>query len=323
MLLFRYRKTAGDLGLEVHEMGEALCITGHGKTFHTWGTATDLDTNPLYMITEDKLFIRTLFKEQGFSVPEGRAFDWRDRSGAVQYALSLGRPCVVKPASFTSSGKGVTTRLTARRDITRAFRFAGLFAPQVLIEEFIPGDNYRFLIYKNKCLSVTRRELPAVIGNGAGTVLELARDENRNRIQNAEWREGDPNWIPLPIDSSALRHLKRQGFDWKYVPRAGEKVQLWGAANYAFGTTYTEVLDRIHPHQIHAAEQAAAAIGMTIAGVDFISPDIEAPGHHILEINVAPGISNNYTIRNPEEMKDPVRTILTDYFGIVGAGSPG
>ncbi len=62
---------------------------------------------------------------------------------------------------------------------------------------------------------------------------------------------------------------------------------------------------------------------MTIAGVDFISPDIEAPGHHILEINVAPGISNNYTIRNPEEMKDPVRTILTDYFGIVGAGSPG
>lgn len=316
MLRARYRKVAADLGLEVREIGPALCITGRGKTFHIWGSSTDLDTNPLYMITEDKQAIRTLFKEQGFSVPEGRTFDWRDRSAGVQYALSLGCPCVVKPASFTSSGKGVTTHLTERSDIARAFRFAGLFAPRVLIEEFIPGDNYRLLIYKGKCLSVLRRELPAILGDGARTVGELAQEENRNRIQSSDWREGDADWMPLPIGSCALRHLKRQGLDWSYVPRAGEQVQLWGAANFSFGTTYTEVLDQTHPDQIRAAEEAAKLIGMTIAGVDFVSSNIEAPGYHILEINVAPGIGNNYTIRNPEEMKDPVRAILTDYFRI-------
>jgi cyanophycin synthetase len=320
MLFFRYRKTAAELGLEFREIGDSLCISGRGKTFHIWGTSTDLDTNPLYMITEDKLLIRNLFKEQGFSVPEGRAFDWSDRPAGVEYALALGRPCVVKPAGFTSSGKGVTTRLTTRSDIARAFRFAGLFAPQVLIEEFIPGDNYRLLIYKGKCISVLRRELPAVLGNGTSTILELAKAENRNRIKSSDWHEGEPIWIPMPIDNSALRHLKRQGLDWNYVPRAGEQIQLYGAANFSFGTTYTEVLDRAHPDQIRAAEEAAKLIGMTIAGVDFVSPNIEAPGYHILEINVAPGIGNNYTIHNPGQMKDPVRTILTDYFDFVEAG---
>lgn len=316
MLCSLYRKAAADLGLEVCEMGQALCITGGGKTFHTWGCATDLDTSPLYMITEDKLLVRTLFQERGFSIPEGRAFDWRDRSAGVQYALSLGRPCVVKPASFTSGGKGVATRLTTRSDIARAFRFAGLFASQVLIEEFIPGDCYRFLIYKGKCLSVLRRDLPAVIGNGAATVLELAQTENRNRIQNSDWQEGAPYWMPLPIDASALRHLKRQGLNWNYVPSAGEPVQLAGASNLGLGTTYTEVLDRAHPGTIRAAEQAAAAIGMTIAGVDIICPAIEVPGYCILEINVSPGIEGHYILRNPEAMKDPLHTILTDYFQI-------
>jgi len=323
MLSVLYRKAAADLGLEVYEIGQALCISGRGKTFHTWGFSTDLDTSPLYMITEDKLLIRNLFKEQGFSIPEGRAFDWRDQSEAVEYALSLGRPCVVKPASFTSGSKGVTTRLATRSDIARAFRFAGLFAHQVLIEEFIPGHNYRFLIYKGKCISVLQRDLPAVVGDGASTVLELAEEENRNRIKRSNWQEGDPPWIPLPTDAAALLHLKRQGFDWKYAPKAGEQVEVWGASSFAFGTTFTEVLDRVHPDQIRAAVQAAGAIRMTIAGVDIISSDIEGPRHHILEINVSPGLKIHYVIRNPEEMKDPIRTILKDYFEIAAADSNG
>jgi cyanophycin synthetase len=229
---------------------------------------------------------------------------------------------VVKPASFTSSGKGVSTLLTTRNDIARAFGFAGLFAPQVLIEEFIQGDNYRFLIHKGKCLSVARRVLPAVIGNGVNTVLQLAEKENQSRIKGSDWKEGDPRWMPLPIDISALRHLKRQGFDWGYVPKSGEQVHLSGASNFPFGTTYTEVLDQVHPDQIRAAEEAAASIGMTIAGVDIISPNIEAPGYHILEINVSPSLILHYMLGNSEEMRDPIRTILTDYFEIVKTGSP-
>jgi cyanophycin synthetase len=321
MLCSLYRKAADELGLEAYEIGEALCIAGRGKRFRVWGGSTDLDTCPLYMITEDKLLIKALFREHGLAVPEGRAFDWRDRSAGVDYALSLGRPCVAKPARQTSGGKGVATLLTTRSDIARAFRFAGLFAPQVLVEEYVPGDNFRFLIYKGKCLSVVRRELPTVTGDGASTVLELAEAENRKRIQSSDWREGDALNIPIPVNAAAARHLKRQHLDLKSVPRLGEQVHLAGASNYGFGCTYTEVLAQAHPEQIRAAVEAAQLIGMTIAGVDIVSTNIEASGYHILEINVSPALEIHYWLRNPEEMKHPIRTILRDYFEIGEAGS--
>ena len=311
-----YQRTASDLGLKTYDIGRVFCIEGRGKRFRIWGCTSEFDNHPLYGITEDKVLIKDLFSERGLPVPEGRAFDWRDQSAGVDYALSLGRPCVVKPASDTSSGKGVTPKLTKRSDIARAFRFAGLFAPQVLIEEFIPGDNYRFLVYKDKCISVLRRELPAVTGNGVSSLREMSERENRNRIQNSDWHDGDPQWMQIPMNAAASRYLKCQGLDWSYVPKPEERVTLSGAANFGFGCTYGEVLGKTHPDQIRGAEEAAQLIGLTLAGVDIISPNIEAPAYQILEINIGPSLEIHYALRNPEEARDPVRIILADIFEI-------
>ncbi len=311
-----HRRAAASLGLDVYEMGRALCIEGRGKRFRVCGSTTELDTFPVASITEDKEYIRTLFEARGLSVPAGCAFDWRDERKGIEYALRLKRPCVVKPASDTSGGKGVAASLTTRSEIANAFRFAGLFAPKVLIEEFILGGNYRFLIYKGKCLSVARRELPAVTGDGVSTVRELVESENCNRIHSSEWKDGDAGWMPLPTNAAALRVLKGQGLDWSGVPKPGDSVHLGAVANIGFGCTYSEVLGVTHPDQIRAAEQAAEMIGMTLAGVDIISPDIKAPGYHVLEINASPGWILHYMIRNSQELRDPIRTILADYFDI-------
>ena len=62
---------------------------------------------------------------------------------------------------------------------------------------------------------------------------------------------------------------------------------------------------------------------MNIAGVDIVSSNIEAPAYHILEINISPSIEIHYAVRNSQEMTDPIRTILTDYFEIGATGSAG
>jgi cyanophycin synthetase len=311
-----YRKTATELGLQAYEMGRALCIEGRGKRFRIWQCTTELDTFPCAVITEDKVLTKALFKERGIPVPEGRAFDWSDESSGIEYALSLGRPCVLKPASDTSSGKGVAARLTTRREITRAFRFAGLFSPQVLIEEFIEGENYRFLIYMGKCLSVLRRELPQVTGNGTSTVRELVEAENRSRIQTSDWHDGDPYLMPLPMNAGALRILREQGLDWRRVPKAGQQVHLAAESSYGLGCAYTEVIGKTHPDQLKSAEEAAQCMGVKLAGLDIISPDIEASAHSVLEINISPGIEIHSMVGNPEQMTHPIRTILKDYFEI-------
>lgn len=321
MVFSVYQKTAADLSLEIYEMGRAVCIAGHGKRFRIWGDATEFDRSPLWAITEDKLLAKSLFQKGGLPVPAGRVFDRRDADGALAYALSGGRPCVVKPASDTCCGTGVTTNLSRPRDVRRAFRFAALFSPQVLIEEFVAGDSYRFLVHKGKCLSVVRRELPGVTGNGTWTVRRLADGENRNRIRTSDWRAGDSLWMPLPINRSALRHLKRQGLGWSYVPAPGERIHLAGASNFRFGCTYTEVIHQTHPEQLRVAQEATAIIGMDLAGVDIISPDIEAPACSIIEINTSPGLPLHYLSRNSEALTDPLRTILMDYFELTETGS--
>jgi len=311
-----YRETAAKLGLDVHEKGRVVCIEGRGKMFHVWQTTTELDHFPSYAITEDKVLTKKLFKESGFAVPEGRVFAWQDHSAGVAYALSLGCPCVIKPAMETSGGKGISTRLSERADIARAFRYAGLFSHQVLVEEFLAGDCYRFLVYKGRCLSVLRRDLPTVTGNGVSTVKELAEEENRNRRISPDWQPGDPLSIPVPVDSAALRHLRRQGLGWKSVPAPGQKVHMAGASNLPFGATLTEVLHQTHPDLLRVAEQATNSLGLQIAGVDIIATDIAAAACHILEINIAPGTKIHYMLTNPDEAADPIRTILADYFEI-------
>ena len=318
-----YLKAAARLGLEVHEIGRVLRFSANGKLFHVWKTTTELDHFPFYAITEDKVLVRKLFQESGFAVPEGCDFGWQDHSAAVAYALSLGRPCVIKPAMETSGGLGVTTRLTKRAEIARAFRYAGLFAHQVLVEEFLPGDSYRFLVHKGRCLSVLRRELPTVTGNGVSTVKELVEAENCNRPLAPDWHVGDPLSVPMPIDSAASRHLKRQGVGWKSIPRSGEKVHLASASNLAFGCTYSEVLQKTHPELIRMSEQAAASLGLQIAGVDIIAAHIDAPEGHIIEINIAPGIEAHYMVTNPADATDPIGAFLTDYFELGKANTLG
>lgn len=312
-----YRRAAANLGLDAYVVGRVPCLAGHGKMFHIWECTTEFDTFALYTIVEDKILIRQLFQDKGFAIPEGRAFAWQDVSAGVAYALSLGRPCVMKPAIESGGGKGVTTRLTKRADIARAFRFAGLFSAQVLIEEFLPGDCYRFLVYKGRCLSVLQRHLPTVVGDGVSTVRQLVDAENRKRHIPQEWREGDPFFnYPVPTDAAALRHLRRQGRHWDSILVRGESLHLAGPSNLSFGCTYSEVLHKTHPALIRIAEQAANSLGMTIAGLDIIAPNIEAPAYHILEINIGPGIDIHYALTNPDKATDPIHTILTDYFEI-------
>lgn len=315
-----YRKTAAQLGLETYMVGRVLCVAGRGKLFHIWECTTSLDNFALFTITEDKILIKKLFKESGLAVPEGRAFAWHDFSAGVQYAVSLGRPCVIKPAIESGGGKGVTTRLIERADIARAFRFAGIFSAQVLIEEFLAGDCYRFLIYKGRCLSVLRRELPTVTGNGVSTVRELVEAENLNRRLPPDAHEGDRFIYPMPIDSGASRQLRRQGRGWNSVLEHGEKLHLAGPSSVTYGCTYAEVLHQTHPELIRAAEQAAHSLGMKIAGVDIIAPRIDAPTYNILEINIGPGIDIHYLVANRDQATDPIRTILTDYFEMGEAG---
>jgi cyanophycin synthetase len=77
------------------------------------------------------------------------------------------------------------------------------------------------------------------------------------------------------------------------VPEPGQTVVLRATANLSTGGTAVDRTNEIHPDNAEIARRAAAIVGLDIAGIDFIAPDIaksvRETGGGIIELNAAPG----------------------------------
>ena len=78
------------------------------------------------------------------------------------------------------------------------------------------------------------------------------------------------------------------------MPNDAEPCILTGTANLSTGGTAIDRTDEIHPSNVTACEMAAGVVGLDIAGIDVITPDISVPfrenGAAIIEVNAAPGV---------------------------------
>jgi len=68
---------------------------------------------------------------------------------------------------------------------------------------------------------------------------------------------------------------------------------LKATANLSTGGTATDRTDEVHPYNVFICERVARLIGLDIAGIDIVAPDIATPisenGGGIVEVNAAPG----------------------------------
>ena len=97
----------------------------------------------------------------------------------------------------------------------------------------------------------------------------------------------------ISIDPELILVLTKQGLSLDYIPEEGEKVNLRENANLSTGVAI-DVTDSIHKHNAELVLRAVDIIGLDVAGVDLVTPDISRPmdqdGGAIIEINAAPGI---------------------------------
>ena len=263
-------------------------------------------------IAGDKSLTNTLLSSAGLPVPLSDTV--RTEDGAVMVAKRIGYPVVVKPLDG-NHGRGVGINLRNEAEVRAHFPVAAEQSRRgvMVVESFITGNDYRCLIVGGKMQAIAERVPAHVIGDGSHTVQELVE------ITNADPRRGVGHEkvltrIALNEGSEAL--VRNQGFAMDDVPPEGTMVKLALTGNMSTGGISVDRTFDAHPENVEIAEEAARLIGLDVAGIDFICPDISAPvretGGAICEVNAAPGfrMHTHPTVGEPQYIAKPVVDLL-------------
>jgi cyanophycin synthetase len=277
-------------GIPVTRIGhECLVRLGYGKHSRlVESTLTDATPCISADISCNKQLTKYLLNEQKIPVPYGRVV--YSEFSALMAADQIGMPVVVKPMD-SNQGKGVHLNVCSKKEIKEAFRNASAYSNGVIVEQYVKGADYRVLVVGSEVRAVAKRIPAQVTGDGEHTIRELID------IANLDLNRGEKHEKPLTklrLDDIAICLLKRNGLTADSVLPNRETAYLRENGNLSTGGTAVDCTDIIHPDNAEIAVKAAEAIGIDIAGIDFVTEDISESiletGGVICEVNTAPGI---------------------------------
>jgi cyanophycin synthetase len=261
-------------------------------------------------IADEKTRGKILLKKSGIPVPDGRVVSTLEE--AVDAFHDIGAAVVVKP-DVGNHGNGSTINVTDLDQLEQAFLAAKAFYPDVIVEEYVHGGDFRFLVIDGKLAAAARREPAHVIGDGKSTIRELID------ILNADPLRGfghEKVLTQVEMDAMTERLLALRGLGPDSRPEKGEKIYLKATANLSQGGTATDVTDEIHPEIRRMAERTAGIIGLDCAGIDALAQDISLPldpsGIKVVEVNAAPGFRMHLEPTNgrPRNVAKPLVDML-------------
>ncbi len=255
----------------------------------------------------DKEATKEILQKHGIPVPRGvkiRYFDgggcWGlpsisnhrvdELRGAIEQLDDF--PVVIKPLDG-NHGRGVTTDINSWREAEAAFDTAIATSKlgEVIVERYHLGRDYRVLVVNGQVVAVAERVPAQVVGDGRSTIAELVEETNRDPRRG----EGHDNVMTrIELDRSSFELLRQQKYTIDTILREGEICYLRATANLSTGGIAIDRTDEIHPHNIWLAERAAQIVGLDIAGLDIVTPDISRPlpevNGVVIEVNAAPGL---------------------------------
>ncbi|MFN2483882.1 MAG: cyanophycin synthetase [Candidatus Limnocylindria bacterium] len=292
---------------------QSLVQLGHGiHQQRIRATMTSATSAIAVDVASDKKLTNRLLQATGIPVPRSELV--RGEDDAVAAAQRIGYPVAVKPLDG-NHGRGVGLELTDEAAVREAFAIARRESRRgaVVVETYLTGNDYRCLVIGGVLRAVAERVPAHVVADGAHTVAQLVE------ITNADPRRGighEKVLTRIKVDQASLELVREQGYEMTSVPPAGTTVRLKQTGNMSTGGISIDRTDEIHPENAEIAEQAARAVGLDIAGIDLICPDIGQPvreaGGGIVEVNAAPGfrMHTNPTEGEAQYVAKPVIDLL-------------
>ena len=254
---------------------------------------TSKDSYIVPLIMENKTVTKKVLKETGFRVPGGAEFSSMEEA-VKAYPRFADQAFVINPKS-TNYGLGITIfkEGASLEDYQAGLAIAFREDSSVLVEEFMPGTEYRFFVINGEVQAIMLRVPANVIGDGIRTVKELVEEKNSDPLRGTNHR------APLElIQLGELEQLmlKEQGLTIESVPQANQIVYLRENSNISTGGDSIDMTDEFSEAYKKIAVSAVEALGAKISGIDLIIPDKEIDpttdkkAYGIIEANFNPAM---------------------------------
>ena len=286
------------------------------------GNMTSKDNYVVPLAMANKTVTKKILADAGFPVPAGDEFTSLEQ-GLAYYPLIKDKQIVVKPKS-TNFGLGISIfqEPASLDNYQKALEIAFAEDTAVLVEEFIPGTEYRFFILDGRCEAVLLRVAANVVGDGKHTIRELVAQKNANPLRGRDHRS------PLEIielgDIEQLM-LTQQGYAPDDILPEGKKVNLRRNSNISTGGDSIDVTETMDSSYQELAAAMATSMGAWACGVDLIIPDKtqpaskEKPHCTCIELNFNPSMyMHTYCAEGPGQAITP--KILDKLFPEIVAG---
>ncbi len=236
----------------------------------------------------DKEGTKRILANAGVPVPRGTVISYFDELEAAIEDVG-GYPIVIKPLDG-NHGRGITIDIRNWEEAEVAYDAARDVSRSVIVERYYAGRDHRVLVVDGKVVAVAERVPAHVVGDGVSTIEELIDQTNRDPNRG----EGHDNVLTrIELDRTSYQLLERQGYTLDTVLPQNEICYLRATANLSTGGIAVDRTDDIHPENVWLAQRVAQIIGLDIAGIDIVTPDITRPLREVdgvvVEVNAAPG----------------------------------
>jgi cyanophycin synthetase len=229
-------------GIPFQSLGKnSLFQLGYGfRQQRIWASMTGRTSCIAVDIASDKELTRQILLESGIPVPQGKVIETEDELNL--FLEGTEQSVVIKPCRG-NQGKGVSINIKTREDALKAFRLAKTYDSRVIIEQYIQGPNYRFLILGDRMSACAQRIPPKVTGDGESTIKELVAQENRKPTR----KEGHIGYLSkITIDPAMIFYLQRQGVSLHSILEKGQEIFLRESANLSTGAVAVDVTETGH-----------------------------------------------------------------------------
>jgi D-alanine-D-alanine ligase-like ATP-grasp enzyme len=295
-----WQEAARELSAEFIELAEGIWeVRYRDRLTRICMHKVQLDDPVISTIAGNKPLCYAEMMKNNIPVPIFMTFRLKELAGVQEFMKKQKGFFVVKPANGTSAGMGITTHIRSFHECSRAAALASLYCSEMLIESFVPGESYRFLVLNGELIHVVRRRGLRVRGDGQSTIGQLLED--LRTLRGSQWAH-----YPKRADRDLEAMLQAQRLSMQAVPRDGRNILVRStvfssASTVEVRTVYDEDVTALICDDLRAqAERVAQIFSSRFTGVDIITVDptvsLEKSGGVVTEVNTNPGLHHHYDL---------------------------